>query len=140
MEISDSVGSVVRLVFVHLSNTPLYIALVIGIVVALRQRAAYPASTRLALIGFSLALGGLLVFTTINALLPLWLFNSGSSATEFGIYASVIGFVGVLVQAIAWGCLIAAFSRAWKAGPERRGSTYERSGESQPPNDDLFAN
>lgn len=129
MSINDSLSSILRLLFVHLSSTPLYIALIIGIVVALRQRAAYPASTRLALIGFSLALGGALVFTTINALLPLWLFSSGISASTLGVYVGAIGFVGILVQTTAWGCLIAAFSRAWQVGQERRGSTYERGGE-----------
>lgn len=135
MEISDSVGFVVRLLFVHLSNTPLYIALIVGVVVAARQRTRSASSARLALIGFSLALGGMFVFTSINAVLPVWLFSSGIRASSLGLYLGATGFVSVLVQTVAWGCLIAAFSRAWQTGQEQRSPTYERDGESQPPNE-----
>lgn len=127
MSAVDTFGSVVRLLFVHLANTPLYIALIVGIVIALRQRAAYPASTRLALFGFVLALFGILVFTTINTFLPLWLFSSGVSTGNLGMYLSAVGFVGVLVQTVAWGCVVAALSRAWQSGQGRGNPTYDRS-------------
>jgi hypothetical protein len=87
---------------------------IVGIVLALQYQANQPNSVRLALIAFAILIAQTIFFVPLNALLPAFLVQGGTSVTQVGMMLFAVGLVGTLIRSVGYALLVVALLRAWR--------------------------
>lgn len=101
-----------------LVHGPVYVAMVVGIVLAIARWDRHPRASMFA----SVAFVGLILLnvagTTVGVTLPLSMIHRGASASEVGVYMAAFSVGSSILQSLCWGLLIAALygERGAKAG------------------------
>lgn len=91
-----------------LSNGPVYLVMIVGIVLSLQYSHRFPRAARLSLLGFSILLLNSLVGTYLSQMLPKFLFEQGSSAESIGLVLGLRAVIQSLISAAGFGFLLAA--------------------------------
>lgn len=111
METSD----LTQALWSQLGALPLYVAWLAGLVAAVVTWRRHPTVSLLT----SVSLVVMLVLTFASRLLNVWVVRLGAqagwSAHEIGLFLGVYGFVSALIEAVAWGLVIAAVF-LWRPG------------------------
>lgn len=97
-----------------IGTLPMLAVWIAGIVLALQYQATQPNSVRSALIGFVVLIAQTLFFVPLNALLPTFLIQGGTSVTQVGVILFAVGLVGTLIRSVGYALLIVALLRAWR--------------------------
>lgn len=96
------------------SQLPVVIVLVLGIVMAISRRRQNPAAAVLALVGFAMALLSQLIVISVSALasaLPDLLAQAHMSAELLAVVFRFVNLTGSLLAAIGWVLVIVALFR-----------------------------
>ncbi|MEJ2351112.1 MAG: hypothetical protein P8Y03_15110 [Anaerolineales bacterium] len=100
---------------VYLTQLPVYLAWLAGIVLAIINWKRHPRAAQLTLaavfIFFITSIGG----TAISSWLPLTLHARGMAARQMGIVLAIINIIRALFNALAFGILFAAIF-SWRGG------------------------
>ena len=89
-------------------GTPVYLALLTGIVLAIVKWREHPLASMLALIGLGLMLLLSIGGTLINVWLPISLERAGKSMPEISATISIVGIARSFIAAVCWGLIVAA--------------------------------
>jgi hypothetical protein len=108
MDIGTNSSLIINLLWAHASHLPLYLTWVAGIILAAGIRDQYPRAGVLLISGLSVALIATLAVTSVQAWLPTLLVQQGANITQISLFIGVVGMLSALIQAAAWGLVIAA--------------------------------
>lgn len=92
----------------YLTQIPVILVWLAGIVIAIYNRRRYPQAAVLTLIAVLLFLFTSLAGTAFNTWLPFALHARGMAASRMGLIAGIISIVRAILNAIAFGLLLAA--------------------------------
>jgi hypothetical protein len=94
---------------IFIPQLPVYLALLVGIVLALVFWRRHPTVSLLAVIAFVLLLIVSVVGTFLSAYLPIALQRQGVGTADVGYTVGIVNLVGSVVAGGAWAALLVAF-------------------------------
>jgi hypothetical protein len=89
-------------------STPVIIAWVIGIILALSRWRRHPQVSRFALIAFAISIVNLIVNRFISIWAPMTMRDNGWTATQMGMFFTAFGIITALISAAIWAIVICA--------------------------------
>jgi xanthosine utilization system XapX-like protein len=91
-----------------LSSAPIYVAMLVGIVLALLKWREHPRASGLALAGFGVILATSIVGALVMTTLPHRMIEAGATTPEVGARMAMLGLARSFVSALGWGLLVGA--------------------------------
>jgi uncharacterized membrane protein len=92
-------------------QSPLFLAWIVGIALAVINWRRHPARSLLVTIALAIMLVVGVVGGAIQAVLPFTLIDQGMSASQMGVVFSALGLVRILLDTAAWALLLVALFR-----------------------------
>jgi hypothetical protein len=92
----------------YLTQLPMLVVLLVGIVLALVNWGRNPKAASLALFGLVILLAQALIAPAVNNWLPVWLLGRGFGAARIGLFNTIRAAIAATVRAVGYGLLLGA--------------------------------
>lgn len=108
-------NTLVTMTMYMLSQAPVLIVWLVGLILALKNWSHYPKVSMFASVGFATLILEAFFFSGVTLMLPQFLSQNGSSTSNISFYFSALGIVRSLFSAISWSLIVAAiFTQRYK--------------------------